>query len=529
MFKKRIVLLTIIFAISTIMSVAPFTAYAEEQQNGYRRGVNMACAESTGGSGTTVPGIPGQNYAYVTENAYKYFASKGLDLFRVPFLWERIQPTLRGPLESYNLNGLKNSAHWADKYGGQIILDVHNYNAYFNNPIGGNNVSVEDFIDLWIRLSNEFKNDGRVYAYDLMNEPVNIANVSWEEISQRVVTAIRANGDNKLIYIEGNSWSSSESWPYVNNVDPEIGISRGPWINDPANNIIYSAHCYFDLDGSGSYQRSYDEELALNPNLPNIGVERAIPFIDWCKRYGVRGSFGEFNAPHREDSSDWADPQYDNRWKIVMENFLDKLDDECFEATAWAAGMWWGPQSKLNLYPVDQYAPEFQVDAVMTDVLENHPSDPNAVPVAGEEKPILYSWTLDRIKSSIQIGSSNATMYRWFDSYYNDNWFEDNTGRDGYFRPNYWAIIDLGENYNLTKYIIETDRTNAVRGYNFYGSQNGTDWSLIAPSVTDNTSASAQANFNSGTNVRYVKFQVTNRSQNHSDPVNGWINILKEL
>lgn len=333
----------------------------------------MSCAESTGGSGDTVPGKPGVNYSYITENAYKYFAAKGMNIFRVPFLWERIQPQLKSELDEYNLTGLKNSAQWAKKYGGQIILDVHNYNAYYGKPIGSDEVSVDDFIDLWIKLSDEFKDDDGVYAYDLMNEPVYFDDVSWEEISQRVVTAIRENDDNKVIYIEGNNWSSAANWTKVNNVDTATGISKGPWIDDPADNIVYSAHCYFDSDSSGQYNMTYDEELEKNPDLDNIGVERASVFIDWCKKYNVRGSFGEYNAPSNDSSLDYAEPQYDTRWKNVVENFLDKLDEEGFDATMWSAGMWWG-STKLNVFPLDSDSVDYSVDAVMVDVLKNHPS-----------------------------------------------------------------------------------------------------------------------------------------------------------
>src|SRR5689334_10139356 len=72
---------------------------------------------------------------------------------------------------------------------------------------GSVKVSRDDLADLWMCLSKEFANEPTVYAYDLMNEPHDMA--GWKDISQFVLTAIRNAGDNKLIMIPGDIWSSA--------------------------------------------------------------------------------------------------------------------------------------------------------------------------------------------------------------------------------------------------------------------------------------------------------------------------------
>src|SRR5205085_2256206 len=81
-----------------------------------------------------------------------------------------------------------------------------------------------------------------------------------------VLNAIRANQDDKLVLIPGDSWSSANRWVTV----------HGPagWIEDPANNFVYEAHQYFDSDESGTYRLSYDAELARNSDLANVGKTR---------------------------------------------------------------------------------------------------------------------------------------------------------------------------------------------------------------------------------------------------------------
>ena len=42
-----------------------------------------------------------------------------------------------------------------------------------------------------------------------MNEPHDMGVANWSQISQTVVTAIRGNGDNKLLMIPGDGWSGA--------------------------------------------------------------------------------------------------------------------------------------------------------------------------------------------------------------------------------------------------------------------------------------------------------------------------------
>ena len=52
-------------------------------------GVNLAGAEF----GSNVPGVFGTDYTYPTHAEIDYYASKGLGVIRLPFLWERMQRT----------------------------------------------------------------------------------------------------------------------------------------------------------------------------------------------------------------------------------------------------------------------------------------------------------------------------------------------------------------------------------------------------------------------------------------------------
>ena len=316
------------------------------------RGVNLAGPEFGTGLGTLHT-----TYTFNSEKSYRHFSERGLTLIRVPIKWERIQPVLGGPLDPQYLGGLKQNVSWAKAHGCRIVIDLHNYGRYslqgrtsvIDNAYEGEiKVSSAHLAQLWTSLSAEFKGEPAVYAYGLMNEPHEMGTADWKAISQAVVAAIRKAGDTKLLLVPGTAWSSATNWAKYN----------GPrsWIDDPAGNFKYEAHVYFDRDRSGAYKLSYDEELAKNPELPNVGAARLADFTSWCAENGVGGFLGEYAAPN-------TDP----RWLTVLENFLTALDAAGMDWTYWAGGEWWGS------YPCSVQPREgFTVDAPQMDVLRRH-------------------------------------------------------------------------------------------------------------------------------------------------------------
>ena len=324
----------------------------------YSRGINLAGAEF---GENNLPGTLGHDYTFNSETTYRYFGAKNLNLIRLMLRWERLQPVLRGPLDANYLAGVKNNVAWAKAHGDRVILDIHNYGRYkitengvlttytLDNVYGGVvKVSGADLADLWGRVAVEFRNEPAVYAYDLMNEPHDMGSASWKSISQAALMAIRATGDRKLVVVPGDNWSSAEQW----------ARTHGPsgWIVDPALNFAYEAHQYFDRDSSGTYALTYDQELALNPNLATSGATRVAPFINWLTGNNVRGYLGEYGVPNT-----------DARWLTVLDSVLGALDAAGLDGTYWAAGEWWGDY-QLSVQPANN----FTTDRPQLPVLQGH-------------------------------------------------------------------------------------------------------------------------------------------------------------
>lgn len=477
----------------------------------YLRGVNIM---DLGMSGGVFPGVYNTHYTTPTLAGLQSLKARGLNVVRLPFLWERVQPTLNGPLDAPYLGYILQAMRDANTAGLKVIIDMHNFGSY---TISGtltrlgheSGPTLANYQDVWTKLSTAIQADAdakaALYAYDIMNEPVGMpdtratvpnagatkiadftanvdgwsgeggtaaysanyggsikaslvsgaaafivfgimknffnptsaagtairikgiipANVQgnfprirlttlvnftltqhavkeipkgeafevtydltgpewagmtgmivetiindadgtgpydihftdisqgttvagkapavlWEEFSQGAVDAIRGNGDNSIIMVEGYDYASAVKWPTLH---PD------KWITDAQDKIIYQAHSYMDLDGSGSYASSYavNNADAISDGYTSV-ADRAVQdvkvFTDWVAAQGVKGFIGELGWPNSTDSpADYQD------WDAAGEAVLDHLDSVNMGATLWATGTWLNAaDNKLNIY-----------------------------------------------------------------------------------------------------------------------------------------------------------------------------------
>jgi hypothetical protein len=237
---------------------------------------------------------------------------------------------------------LTRNADDALRHGAAIIIEPHNHGRRWmpqEQILDHGVVTRRHFADFWVKLSRAFRDHPGVWGYNLVNEPHDMGAASWKQISQHVVDAIRADGDAKTIVVPGDGWANATKWEAANG--PE------DWILDPANNLIYEAHLYFDPDFSGAYRDPYAAD-------PEIGIRRVRPFLEWCRRNNVRGILGEYGVPR------------DPRWCEALDRFLGELDRHDWPGIYWAAGEWWGA------YPLSVHPAAGGSIPPQLDVLERH-------------------------------------------------------------------------------------------------------------------------------------------------------------
>ena len=93
------------------------------------QGVNLSGAEF---GQQNLPGTyfligPGP-YDYIYPNAEEvdYFMGRGMNTFRLPFRWERLQLSLNGNLDPLELARMNIFVDYATGQGAHVILDPHN-------------------------------------------------------------------------------------------------------------------------------------------------------------------------------------------------------------------------------------------------------------------------------------------------------------------------------------------------------------------------------------------------------------------
>ncbi|MDQ2730862.1 MAG: glycoside hydrolase family 5 protein [Armatimonadota bacterium] len=274
---------------------------------------------SGGEFGSRKPGVPAtfnKDFTLPTENEFNYFASKGMNIFRIPFRWEDLQPALGQPLDMPSVNRLKDVVTTATSKGLYVILDPHNYARYYDDVVGGPKFTSDNFGDFWGRLADQFKDNPRVW-FGLVNEPHDMPTQDWFNAAQAAITSIRKTGAKNTILVPGNGWTGAHSW---------IGAGNDILLKlvDPLNQCVFEAHQYLDTNNSGTHP---------DPVSTTIGSERLKTFTDWCRRNHKKAFLGEFGVGASDKGRDAIND---------MLTAMEKDSDVWLGFTWWSAGPWWG-------------------------------------------------------------------------------------------------------------------------------------------------------------------------------------------
>ncbi|NYF23159.1 endoglucanase [Xanthomonas sp. JAI131] len=312
-------------ALCLLLATSTCTALA--QDGAHYAGLNLAGAEF---NSAKKPGVVFKDYLYPRDSDYAYVAAQGMNIVRLPFLWERLQPTANGELDATQLGYLQTAVSRAKSHNLRVILDLHNYAKYDGARIGSDGTPASVLADLWRRLAIVFGNDDAV-IFGLMNEPNGISSGDWTAAAQLAIDAIRGAGAYNLIMVPGTAYTGAHSWNST-----WYGVSNAASlvsIEDPVENLVFEVHQYLDQDYSGT---SADCVSA------SIGSEKLQAFTQWLRANGYKGFLGEFGA----SSNATCMAALDDMLGYVHDNA-----DVWLGWTAWAAGAWWKTDYAFNLQP----------------------------------------------------------------------------------------------------------------------------------------------------------------------------------
>lgn len=301
------------------------------------KGVNLAGAEF---NGKKLPGRLNWDYIYPDPTDIRHFHELGMNVIRLPFLWERIQPKLYGDLDPSELRSIQSTVATAQALDMCVVLDVHNYGAYRGNPIGSEAVPAAAFFNLWVRLAKVFR-DPASTAFGLMNEPAKVPVSQWYAIAQRTVDILRVKGTLNLLLVPSARWSGAHEWAH--SFDGISAASEFSRFRDPRNNYVIELHQYADSDYSGTHASCIDSQP-----LGQI-MERV---TQWGKENHKKLFLAEFGTP-------------DNRECLqALGTVLNSMSDPSVWRgwSYWAAGRWWGG------YPLS-IQPEKGINANQTEII----------------------------------------------------------------------------------------------------------------------------------------------------------------
>lgn len=304
------------------------------------RGVSLAGAEF----GQTMPGVHGIDYVYPGQDSVDYFRSKDMNVIRLPFRWERLQPVENAAFNAAELSRLTGFVNATTAKGLRVILDVHNYARYFNKLIGSAQLPHASFADFCHRLGLVFHDNPRV-IFGLMNEPHDMPTEQWVVAANAGIAALRNSGANQLVLVCGNAWSGGWSWSSNWYGTPNSVAMLG--ITDPAGHFAFEIHQYLDADSSGTSGTAVS---------PTIGSERLAGVTSWLRANGRRGFLGEFGG-----GTDGVSLAAVND----MLSFLGQNSDVWLGWSWWAAGPWWPSNYPFLIEPTSQGADRPQMATLL--------------------------------------------------------------------------------------------------------------------------------------------------------------------
>jgi endoglucanase len=268
-----------------------------------------------------IPGTVNVDYIWPRAEDIDYWLSKGCNIIRQPFLWERMQPVQFGPLDSAQLRYLDTVVAHVTGAGAVLVVDVHNEGYGYGNLVGSPATPAAALADLWTKLATHYAGN-QLTAFGLMNEPsANIGVAPWTGIVNTVLAAIRATGARNTCLVSG---CSDDALSFIIDGDAQGMLA----VHDPINNWICEVHQYLDTDGYG------DSSEVVSPT---IGPERVANVTAWARRSGIKLYLGEFGAGPTAAGA------------VAIGNLLAYLQNN---SDVWVAATMWGAFAYPPTYPL---------------------------------------------------------------------------------------------------------------------------------------------------------------------------------
>jgi endoglucanase len=214
---------------------------------------------------------------FITREDIDFIASLGFNSVRLPMHYElflteeqravrnevitdlyaghdRYKDALRGWLDSNELfvdtdvagvHAIDDLIEWCEANGLYVILDMHAApgaqgsdrnicDGFHDNNLWQYPVFQDVLVRLWEAISDRYRDEPRIAMYEFINEPNNVpgGGPAIHALTQRLISAVRDNGDNHILGVHGNGWTNAYDF-------------MEPFTFAPNWGLVYNAHRYW--------------------------------------------------------------------------------------------------------------------------------------------------------------------------------------------------------------------------------------------------------------------------------------------
>ena len=237
-----------------------------------------------------------------------FYKAKGMNFFRIPIWWDRLQPTMSAAFDAQVWSEVQDVITYGLSLGCTVMINNHCMGgrqvAGVDRKLGDPQLPYAALADFWTRIAAVYKSEPRVW-FDLINEPASLPSHGHATPTDALVTlynetiaAIRSEGARNLIVLEGNGFNNAKAFnqnPWYNpgTTPPTSGAAFAAGIVDAASNWCVSCHNYPDADhGQGGN--------AINATILRTQFQNV---MDWSTATGIKVMCGEWAVVA-------ADPQW---------------------------------------------------------------------------------------------------------------------------------------------------------------------------------------------------------------------------
>ena len=209
---------------------------------------------------------------YITREDIDYIASTGANTIRLPFHYKLFTDEDYMGLTSAQdgFARVDSVVGWCRDNGLYLILDMHdapggqtgdNIDDSYGYPwLFTSEKSQQQFVDIWRRIADRYKNEPVILGYELINEPISSRladkdslNTKLEPLQKRAVAAIREVDKNHVILIGAPQWNSNFEPLKDTDYDDKLLFTCHRYGGEPTPEAIKSYIDFRDKSGKPMY------------------------------------------------------------------------------------------------------------------------------------------------------------------------------------------------------------------------------------------------------------------------------------